>query len=330
VTPISATTMSGILAVDKPAGLTSHDVVARVRHMLGVKRVGHAGTLDPMATGLLVVLVGSATRLARFVEAGTKTYDARIVFGTSTDTDDAEGAITATADVPASLADPAVAHETVAALVGPVEQVPPAYAAIKIDGRKAYDLARRGEAPEMAPRPVTIHAARLLGLVAGPPVTWDLSLDVSRGTYVRAIARDLGVAHGTVAHLGALRRTAVGALTLADAVGLDQLLDEGAGALGARLADPLAAIGLPVLELTGEQAEAVSHGSALPFDCATGLGDLADDAQVALTASGRLLGVYRRKGDLLKADVVLAEALDVGPAIAGGTSPALMPAKASA
>ena len=330
MTPISATAVSGILAVDKPAGLTSHDVVARVRRMLGVKRVGHAGTLDPMATGLLVVLVGSATRLARFVEAGTKTYDARIVFGTGTDTDDAEGAVTATAEVPASLADPAVALEAVAALVGPLDQVPPVYAAIKIDGRKAYDLARRGEAPELAPRPVTIHAARLLGVDAGPPVTWDVSLDVSRGTYVRAIARDLGLAHGTVAHLGALRRTAVGSLTLSDAVGLDQILDEGAAAANARLADPLAAIGLPVFELSGKQAEAVSHGSALPADGVLGLDDLPEGAQVALTASGRLLGVYRRRGDLLRADVVLAEPLDTRAGATQASAALQMPAKAPA
>jgi tRNA pseudouridine55 synthase len=307
VTATPVTDASGVLPVDKPAGLTSHDVVARVRDLLGVKRVGHSGTLDPMATGLLVVLVGSATRLARFVEAGTKTYEARVVFGVATDTDDAEGIVTATAEVPGNLTDPALASAALAALIGPLKQVPPAYAAIKIGGKKAYDLARAGMAPEMAPRPVAIHAARLVAVHAGPPVSWDIALDVSRGTYVRAIARDLGIERGTVAHLGALRRTAVGSLTLADAIGLDQLLDEGAGTVDTRWADPVAALGLGAIALTEREADAVTHGAALRASADAP----AEGACVALTAGGRLLAVYRREGDSLKPDVVLATPLSL-------------------
>ena len=300
----------GILPVDKPAGLTSHDVVARVRRLLGVKRVGHAGTLDPMATGLLVVLVGSATRLARFVEAGAKGYEGRVVFGSSTDTDDAEGAVTATAEVPAQLADPALAAAAVAGLVGPVEQIPPVYAAIKIDGRKAYDLARRGEAPEMAPRSIVVHSAALLGVEPGPPVAWDVALEVSRGTYVRAIARDLGLAQGTLAHLGALRRTAVGALTVADVVALDELLDEGPAAAATRFADPGAALGLPVRELTLQEARDVSHGKALD----AGAEAFGESQHVALTAGGELLAVYVEESGTLRPDVVLSAPLRMEPA----------------
>ncbi len=310
--------VSGILPVDKPAGPTSHDVVATVRRALGTTKVGHAGTLDPLAEGLLVTLVGSATRLARFVEAGAKTYQARIVFGTSTDTDDTAGTVVQELAVPPELADPAYAARAVAALVGSHEQVPPAYAAIKLQGRKAYELARAGETPAMAPRSVTVHRARLLGVETGAVVAWDVELDVSKGTYVRALARDLGSAHGTAAHLGGLRRTAVGHLTLQDAIRWEDLQHATAAEVTARYADPLTALGLPALALTPEEAACVSHGAALDLPSEA----LVDTAlpigwSVAVVSDDRLLGVYVRTQEQLRAEVVLADPIALSPVQAG-------------
>ncbi len=311
----------GILPVDKPAGPTSHDVVASVRDALRTKKVGHAGTLDPLATGLLVTLVGSATRLARFVEAGSKTYEARVVFGAATDTDDAAGAVIATAPVGDHLADPAYAVAAVAALVGEYEQVPPVYAAVKIEGRKAYESARRGETPELAARRVTVHRARLLGVETGPPVTWDVELDVSKGTYVRSIARDLGPAHGTVAYLGRLRRTRIGRLTVARAVRWEDLQVMPVEDVVARYADPIEALGLPAFALTPEEARCVANGATLDLP-----GDALVDAaipvgwSVSLIAEDRLVAVYTRTAETLEPEVVLAESIRLGPEDAAGSS----------
>jgi tRNA pseudouridine55 synthase len=309
---------AGILPVDKPAGITSHDVVAHVRRALGVKRVGHAGTLDPMATGLLVVLVGTATRLARYVEAGRKTYQARVVFGASTDTDDAEGAVTATADVAARLTDPAYAAIAVASLVGEIEQVPPAYAAIKVDGRRAYDLARKGELVELAARAITVYSARLEAVSAGPPVTWDLTVVASKGTYVRSLARDLGVAHETLAHLGALRRTAIGDLDVGDASALDDVIEAGSSGLPRLLVDPLSALGVPAMALSADEAAAVSHGSALSIDDdALTATVLPEGGPVALVSEDRLMAMYVRQGARLRPEAVLAEPLELHPQARG-------------
>ena len=217
-----ATDLSGILAIDKPAGMTSHDVVDRVRRVTGERRVGHAGTLDPMATGLLVVLVGPATRLAPYLTAAEKTYDARIVFGAETDTDDAEGRVTATAPVPDEVGDPFFAAGTVASLVGTHEQVPPAFSAIKRGGVTAYEAARKGEALELEPRTIEVDRRRLLGVECVGEYAWDVEFAVSKGTYIRALARDLGRALDTAAHLGALRRTRSGTLALAQAHTLEE------------------------------------------------------------------------------------------------------------
>jgi tRNA pseudouridine55 synthase len=311
---------AGILCIDKPDGPTSHDVVAVLRRALGTRKVGHAGTLDPMATGLLVMLVGSATRLARFVEAGSKGYSARIVFGTATDTDDARGKVVAEAPVDEQLADRAYAAGAVAALVGEHQQIPPAYAAIKVEGRRSYELARRGEAPVLEARAVTVHRARLVRVEAGPPVTWDVDLEVSKGTYVRAIARDLGSAHATRAHLGALRRTRVGALSVDGALTWGELEAAAearggrADALTGRFADPVEALGLPVVGLSAAEAALVADGVRLPeppdplTDAAMPVG-----SSVALVAAGELLAVYLRGPEELKPEVVLAEPLALEP-----------------
>jgi tRNA pseudouridine55 synthase len=210
--------VDGVLVVDKPAGPTSHDVVERARRALGTRRVGHTGTLDPFATGVLVLCVGRATRLARFLAAGEKSYRASVRLGFATTTDDLTGE-PLEAPRPAEV-DPAALTEALGALVGAFDQVPPAFSARQVGGRRLYELARRGEAVARAATPVTVHA---LDLVAQGEGTIELELRCSPGTYVRALARDLGERLGTGAHLVALRRTRSGAFDLGQAVSADDL-----------------------------------------------------------------------------------------------------------
>ena len=292
---------SGVLLVDKPSGMTSHDVVNRIRRATGERRVGHAGTLDPMATGLLVVLVGPATRLAPFLTAADKTYEARIVFGFETDTDDAEGRVTVTAPVPDEVADPFFSATTVAGLVGVHEQVPPAYSAIKRGGRVAYEAARAGEMLEIEPRSITVLAAKLLGVECAHEYSWDVEMTVSKGTYIRALARDLGRALGTAAHLGALRRTRSGAVDVADAHTLEEI--ETAEHPSALFSDPLSSLGLPVVEISSESASRVRDGRPLDAE-ESGAAGLVQGANVGVAHGGALLGVYARSGKQLKPQAV--------------------------
>ena len=214
--------LTGILNVNKPPGWTSHDVVAKVRRLANQKRVGHAGTLDPMAEGVLPILLGRATRLADFIHTGRKIYRAVVKLGAATDTDDADGEITLTSDVP-PLSEPLL-RERLEAFQGDITQMPPIYSALKVDGRRAYAVARSGGAVELQPRHISIHELRLLSYD-----TDELSLEVtcSTGTYVRALARDIGASLGTVGHLTALTRTQLGPFSLADAVSLERLAADG-------------------------------------------------------------------------------------------------------
>lgn len=289
-----ATTLSGILALDKPAGLTSHDVVNRVRHITGERRVGHTGTLDPAATGLLVVLVGPAARLAPYFTAADKVYQARIIFGTETDTDDAEGTVTSIAHVPDEVADPSFATSIVTSLMGTHEQVPPAYSAVKRGGVTAHVAARKGQALDLEARTIEITGARLLGVECMGECAWDVEVTVSKGTYVRAIARDLGRSMSTAAHLGALRRTRSGALAVADAHTLEQLAE--APDPRTLFADPATAIGLSIVEVDTDSACRVAVGSSLDGD-AKGL--------VAVMHDGVLLGVYAGGDGVLKPQAVI-------------------------
>jgi tRNA pseudouridine55 synthase len=211
-----------VLAVDKPEGWTSHDVVAIVRGVLGTRHVGHGGTLDPQATGLLPVLVGTATKFADRIHEATKVYDALVRFGTETATDDREGRVTREATVP--VLDAQTVDTALVPLRGVIMQVPPQYAALKVSGRPAYARARGGETVDLAAR--TVEVFRLDVIAISPP---DLRLLVvcSSGTYVRSIARDLGRALGSAAHLAGLRRLAVGALEARDALTPDQLRARG-------------------------------------------------------------------------------------------------------
>jgi tRNA pseudouridine55 synthase len=274
--------------VDKPAGPTSHDVVQRVRRALGTRAVGHTGTLDPFASGLLVVLVGRATRLARFVEAQPKTYLGTARLGLATDTDDRTGTpLGPPVDVAGIAEDRVVA--ALAALQGEQQQRPPRYSARHVDGERSYRLARRGIAAELPATPVTVHR---IELVSYAPPELAFRVTVSAGTYVRALARDLGARLGVGAHLTALRREAVGALRIEDAVPLERV-DASA------LRPPGAALGhLPTRELDEPGRLAVSHGRALPVEPGA-------SGDVALLHAGRLVAVARADDGWLRPSVVL-------------------------
>lgn len=209
----------GLLLVDKPAGLTSHDVVQRTRQIYGERSIGHLGTLDPFATGLLVLLLGRATRLATFLETEPKVYDATIIFGTETDTDDHTGTVTRSADAPTERS----VRAAIEGLTGTVSQIPPAYSAKSVAGVRAYDAARRGEPLELASVPVTVHEWDVRSVDRGSLVA---RITCSGGTYIRALARDVGRAADSAAHLGALRRIRVGEFDVRDAHSLERLSAE--------------------------------------------------------------------------------------------------------
>jgi tRNA pseudouridine55 synthase len=261
---------SGLVIVDKPGGMTSHDVVARIRRLAGTRKVGHAGTLDPMATGVLVVGVEKATRLLGYLTLTEKEYAATIRLGQSTSTDDAEGDITGTASaagVSAETLAKAVTH-----LTGEIQQVPPAVSAIKVDGQRAYRLTRAGAAPELASRPVTVYE---FAVTAVCPASEDGLMDLdatvrcSSGTYIRALARDLGAAVGTGGHLTRLRRTRVGGYGLDQAHTLDQL----ASSFEVLPLAQAASAAFPGRQLTEDEARRLAHGGRLAVSAGADAGD---------------------------------------------------------
>ncbi|HXF73625.1 MAG TPA: tRNA pseudouridine(55) synthase TruB [Actinomycetota bacterium] len=277
----------GLLLVDKPRGLTSHDVVDVVRRALGTRRVGHAGTLDPMATGLLVVGVGRATRLLRFLGDLPKTYEGTGRLGEETDTLDAEGHVVRRAEVHVSREELEAAMR---ALEGESLQRPPAYSAAKVGGRKLYEAARRGEALEAPPRRIRVEAFELLGFDGRD---FDFRVTCSGGTYVRVLVADLGRALGCGAHLVRLVRTAIGPFTLGEAVPPQDV--------GTPLPLETAARHLPRVELTWDEAEAARHGRPLGPAGLPGPYGVFDPA-------GRLVGVYRDRGAVARPEVVLSPA----------------------
>lgn len=290
--------INALIAVDKPVGCTSHDVVSRVRRALGERRVGHAGTLDPAASGVLVVGVGQGTRLMGLLTSERKGYLGLIAFGKETDTDDAEGAVTREVAAPEWARDAARAGEAVASLVGSFDQVPPAYSAISVNGVRSYARARSGEQFELPARPVTIHDARLLAVqdCEGAPA-WLCSFDVSKGCYIRSIARDLGRALGSAAHLAALRRTSSGNVALGDCVSLASLEESGPALLAAKALDPVRALGLPERRLDEGEAADVACGKRIPVGPV--LAQVPEGGMASLVRESRLLGVWQRKGDSL-------------------------------
>jgi tRNA pseudouridine55 synthase len=291
--------MLGVVNLDKPVGPTSHDMVALMRRLTGMRRVGHAGTLDPLASGVLPILVGAATRFSRDLAAGDKRYEAVVRLGWRSVTDDAQGPIERGGPLPADDELP----EAVAAFVGTFEQRPPAFSARKVGGRSAHRLARRGEQVELPARAVTVHAIDLLG-VERDMDRIDLRLDLrcGPGTYVRSIARDLGERLGSGGHLAELRRTAVGSLLAEDAVTPDRL--ESLAGEG-RLATALMAVGdllpLPHLQLDAAETLRFRHGSTVPLHGSDGPG------RHAVYSDGALLGIGRVEGSLLKPETVIGD-----------------------
>jgi tRNA pseudouridine55 synthase len=278
---------AGLVVVDKPAGMTSHDVVSRVRRLAGTRKVGHAGTLDPMATGVLVLGLERATRLLGHFTLTDKRYAATIRLGVTTTTDDAEGEVVETRATDAVTE--GRVRDALASYVGEIDQVPSSVSAIKVGGKRSYARVRAGEAVDLPARRITIHAIDVLS--ADLPQV-EIEVHCSSGTYVRAIARDLGAAVGVGGHLTALRRTAVGSFTLADARTLEALAEE---LMITPIADAARA-SFPVVDLDDEQAENVRVGRRL---------DLALDATTALfAADGRFLALYEPHGDTARAVAV--------------------------
>ncbi len=299
--------LDGLLVVDKPAGWTSHDVVARLRRVVGQKRVGHAGTLDPDATGVLLVGLGRVTRLLQFLQTQSKAYDATVVFGVATDTLDASGTVVASEPMEVTAEQVAGAAVT---FVGDIEQVPPMVSAVKIGGRRLHELAREGKEVERPPRPVTIHRLEVENVDPGPPPAATITVECSSGTYIRTLASDLGAALGGPAHLGVLRRTRVGDYTLADATPLEVVESDPA----AVLLTPAQAVGhLRRVRVGSAGARHVEVGRPLtPGDWSEESsvpGATAGGGEVAVVDdTGELLAVYEPDGDTLRPTVVVASA----------------------
>lgn len=294
---------NGILLVDKPQGITSHDVVARARRALGTKKVGHAGTLDPMATGLLLLGAGPSTRLLTYLVGLDKEYTATIRLGQATTTDDAEGQVIAEEDI-SGVSAHALA-DGIGVLTGSISQRPSAVSAIKVDGVRAYDRVRAGEEVELAARRVTVHAFEVLGGRGGPFVApagtrsgdrsfidVDVRVECSSGTYVRALARDLGASLGVGGHLTALRRTRVGPFSVDDAVPTPERDAVPVVPLADALLDPAEVAGrlFPVVRLDAQQAADLANGKRVATEHADA-GTVA-----ALAPGGRLVGLVAIEG----------------------------------
>ncbi len=300
---------AGVLLVDKPGGVTSHDVVARARKALGTRKIGHAGTLDPMATGLLILGVESATRLLTFIVGLDKTYEATIRLGATTDTDDADGEIQAVTDAVGVTSAAVIA--AIADLTGEISQVPSRVSAIKVGGRRAYDLARAGEEVELAPRSVTVSrfevvserrrsAGSALGGGTGTRQFLDLDVvvDCTSGTYIRALARDLGAALGVGGHLTALRRTRIGPFRVDRAVSMDEL-----GSTPLRRPADVAIAVLGAFPVSADEARDLRHGKRLIGTS----GRLDIGGTAAIDPSGVLVGIVERRGDDVKSAMNLPE-----------------------
>ena len=288
------TAPDGLLVVDKPGGWTSHDVVARGRRLARTRKVGHAGTLDPMATGVLLLGIGRATRLLGHLALTGKTYDATVRLGVTTVTDDAEGEPVEVRDASAVTDDQV--EQALAALRGEIAQVPSSVSAIKVDGVRSYAAVRAGREVALAARPVTVERFDVL---ARRGEDLDVTVTCSSGTYVRALARDLGAALGVGGHLTALRRTRVGPFGLDVARTLEQLAEDTDGAV-LPLADAVAR-SFPVRRLDDDEAEALSHGKRLPATGAPGVvGAFAPD--------GRCIALLEDRDGVARPSVVFAPA----------------------
>jgi len=293
------TTSNGLLLVDKPRGLTSHDVVARVRRILHEKKVGHAGTLDPMATGLLVLGVGPSTRLLRFAQAETKRYVGVVMFGVATDSLDADGTTVEEREVPSLSKDAVVAATQ--SMIGPQLQTPPMVSAIKIDGQRLHELARRGVEVERRSREITVSAFTLSP--TDDPSLWRFEVECSVGTYVRVLLSDLAFRLGTIGHLVELRRTASGSHVVDDALTLDafaEMVEQGRDVV----ASPATFVTeLPHVIFDDDKIRAVRMGQRVTLT-----EEFRDDEIAAMDASGELVAILQRRGESWKPALVLATA----------------------
>ena len=288
----------GFLLVDKPGGWTSHDVVAKVRGLSGIKKVGHSGTLDPMATGLLVLGLGRATRLLRFIQERSKEYVARAQLGVATDTLDADG--TETARAPMQV-DQQMVEAALPGFVGTIEQVPPMVSAIKVGGRKLYELAREGKEVHRAPRQVQIDELELVGFEAGEFPIIEFRVVCSAGTYVRTLADDIAGTLGGRAHLVALRRTRIGSLTVEDASSIPELAEGSGGVERDLLSFSAGLADMAQVTVDADVGKRVSHGSVLDRH------ELAIAGPTAvLGQDGTLLAVYDNQGPRVRPEVVVA------------------------
>lgn len=309
--------LSLVIGVDKPHGMSSHDVVNRCRRIFGERRVGHTGTLDPMATGVLPVCVGPATRLGSYLTGHDKRYLATIAFGVGTDTDDAEGAPIRTGEPPRMVLDAVFARRFLRGVEGPCKQLPPAYSAVKVGGKKSYEAARSGHIIDLTPRDIVVHEAKLVGLREGVGEglpEWDVVFSVSKGTYIRSLARDIGRDVGCPAHLSALRRLACGSLPIDECVSLEALESLGEGAA----LDPVQLLGYRFCFADGALKARMVNGAAIParsvqlFDkrrlspgqemcsCTTGVGESCaaprDGELVSVVADNKLAALYAYDG----------------------------------
>jgi tRNA pseudouridine55 synthase len=296
----------GLVIIDKPAGITSHDAVRRLRKVAKTRRVGHAGTLDPMATGVLILGLGRATRLLGHLALTNKDYTATIRLGQSTVTDDAEGDIMEERDATA-VTDEAITRE-IAKLSGDILQVPTQISAIKVDGKRSYARVRAGEEVELKARPVTVSRFDVISTDRSQPGVVDLQVEVScsTGTYVRALARDVGEALGVGGHLTALRRTRVGPFSVESAVTLPEAdSDQGVNAFLVGL-DAAVTASFPLIEVDEATSDLVLHGIPLSQADATAGGWTGTDQVCALMCQGRSLGLFQLRDDKLRSLVVFA------------------------
>ncbi|MDF1594636.1 MAG: tRNA pseudouridine(55) synthase TruB [Acidimicrobiia bacterium] len=293
--------IDGFVLVDKGGGWTSHDVVAKVRRLLGQKKVGHSGTLDPMATGLVVLGVGRATRMLRYVQETTKTYIATAQFGVATDTLDADGAVLSRSPMEFEEGDLAI---VIPRFIGTIMQVPPMVSALKIDGRRLYDLAREGKEVERQARPVTVTEIEVLDFAPGSYPEVTMRVECGSGTYIRTLASDMGRALGGDAHLIALRRTRVGSLHVEDAHTIDDLEDLESAEAAVLSMNQVLGGELPEVVVSGRDALGVRNGRSLSLDLVPA--SMGEVPFCVFDEYGELLGVYASNGAVARAEVVLA------------------------
>lgn len=301
-----------LIGVNKAPHMTSHDVISHLRRSFQEKRIGHAGTLDPLAEGVLVVGIGQATRLLSFLTSDVKRYRARVVFGASTTTDDAEGEIVGTADVSPDLLDESFASEQLASLIGKQLQVPPRFSAISTDGQRAYKRARTGEDFELTAREIEVIGAQLISYGEQSLIQnktkcpyWDIDFIVSKGTYIRALARDLGVRMGCGAYLGSLVRTQSGTVDLRSCFSLEEIDDTLRASQGFDLfLDPTHLLPYTTCELSREELAAVQTGRAFAVS------GLTAGERISLLKEDKLYGVWEFDGIKLHSRATFPEGIE--------------------